>query len=353
MTALVRADIGQILRRARHPHPGLLLARGWPEYVDAEGSRGKSGHVHHVCQQPVPDLYRLAYQRWRQVTVGPSRFRHLYARLEHRLFIGVSAGNTVETGVTTSHSYGMPLIPGSSVKGCAQAYAKHIGVPEEYRAVLFGEDPDSAARAEPSRVAGAGSLVWHDAWWNPDGQESPFVEEIVTTHHQAYYGGEKDEATDFDNPVPNAQVAVQGGFHFVIEGEAAWADLAIRLLTPALAEVGIGAKLAAGYGTMVLDQAATSKAKAEERARAEQYQTPRQRVESRLRAMSPEQLARHFGPELNATRSRYSDEEWGLVPEVAQTLFSDLLGAWAGETKKSNKPRFKARRFLLSLREEG
>ena len=64
-----------------------------------------------------------------------------------------------------------------------------------------------------------------------------------------YYSTEgAQEATDFDSPVPNAQVAVQGSFLFVLEGAAAWFDLAKKMLVDALCTRGIGAKTRAGYG---------------------------------------------------------------------------------------------------------
>jgi hypothetical protein len=140
------------------------------------------------------------------------------------------------------------MIPGSTAKGCAHAYAKATGLPPEYRAVLFGEDEESAKGS--NRLPGAACLIWHDAWWNPDSSTKPFVREIVTTHHMKYYAGETDEATDFDSPVPNAQIAAQGSFCFAIEGPYAWTRLGIDLLEKALRETGIGAKRAAGYGVM-------------------------------------------------------------------------------------------------------
>ena len=94
-----------------------------------------------------------------------------------------------------------------------------------------------------------GYLVWHDAWWIPEGNTKPFVGEVVTVHHQEYYGG-RGEATDFDSPVPNQQLAVQGSFYFVVEGDIRWVALAIRLLRDTLQQQGIGAKRAAGYGFM-------------------------------------------------------------------------------------------------------
>jgi CRISPR-associated protein Cmr6 len=67
-------------------------------------------------------------------------------------------------------------------------------------------------------------------------------------HHPEYYKEGKQAATDFDSPIPAPQIAVQGSFYFVIEGDPAWSKLAKRLLEKGLSERGIGAKRSSGYG---------------------------------------------------------------------------------------------------------
>lgn len=118
--------------------------------------------------------------------------------------------------------------------------------------VLFGTDSDD-------ENADAGYLIWHDAWWIPqitgDGKlatgkdkNQPFVGEIVTVHHQQYYNGDLPEALDIENPIPNQQIAIQGSFYFVIEGESRWVEFAQMLLQDMLVEQGMGAKGSNGYG---------------------------------------------------------------------------------------------------------
>ena len=103
----------------------------------------------------------------------------------------------------------------------------------------------------------SGLLTFHDAWWVPESADRPLVPEIVTTHHPEYYGQDgRTPATDFDSPVPNAQIAVHGAFRFVIEGPpaiegplpAAWLVLAEQILVAALSTRGAGAKTRTGYG---------------------------------------------------------------------------------------------------------
>ena len=171
------------------------------------------------------------------------------AALSGRLYIGVTRDNALETGVTTSHSYGMPVIPGSAVKGLCRAAARKIGIDEKAEIWMFGNQPGNDADAESEADTEIGGLIFHDAWWAGDANDKPFIAEIVTPHHTEYYGSEgTTEATDFDTPVPANQIAVTGKFYFVIEGDAAWAGEAAKLLQAALAQIGIGGKRSSGYG---------------------------------------------------------------------------------------------------------
>ena len=254
-TDLMRAALRPYYRNPQDAHPGLLIQRGYERYDrdSEEGREAKSAHIRKICAIPPGAFYRHAYQRWRQTTANTLRFKPLELALQPqtRLFIGLTGGGMLETGCAISHSYGMPYIPGSSVKGVVRAHvhqspfaAQHPEVVDE----LFG----AAADPEQGHPEGlAGLVVFHDAWWVPDveGVPTPFVEEIVTSHHLDYYGQEGAvDASDLDSPIPNAQIAVRGRFLFVLEGEPAWRGLAEQMLLAALSERGIGAKTRTGYG---------------------------------------------------------------------------------------------------------
>jgi CRISPR-associated protein Cmr6 len=352
MVQLVRQSAAPAVRDARNSHAGLLVTSGWLRHEAAQAGgepAPKDRHVALICATQASELYRLAYRRWEKATSEPARFRGWYGKLAQRMMIGLSTGGALETGVTTHHTYGMPMIPGSSVKGVAQAHALRLGVSAAYRAVLFGEDEATATAG--GRAAGAGSLVWHDAWWCP-GQEGelPFVAEVVTVHHKEYYAG-TGQASDFDSPVPNAQIAVQGGFYFVVEGDPAWSELALQLLRGAVSEAGIGAKRAAGYGFMVDDVQANRRHERAVAECSEAAMNPAERVRARLRSLDEEQLAKQFGPDLNKTLTQYSEEEQLLIPAIALELHGAWIAGWEVETRKTNKARFKARRYFLNMKE--
>ena len=231
----------------RDAHPGLMLQRGLAEHCENDDeSKGK--FIERVCKSTPNDFYRRAYQRWRRVTKDALRFRSVILKLETRLFIGLTGGGMLETGCVISHSHGAPYIPGSGVKGVVNAHARErLGTAEDGRRIcneLFG------APADEDRPAGlSGLIAFHDAWWVPYSAKRPLVHEIVTSHHPDYYGKDgKQSASDFDSPIPNAQVAVHGEFLFVLEGPPAWLPLTEQMLIAALDARGAGAKTRTGYG---------------------------------------------------------------------------------------------------------
>ncbi|MCY3843818.1 MAG: RAMP superfamily CRISPR-associated protein [Acidobacteria bacterium] len=242
-TKLMRAALRPLYEAGTNPHPGLLLQRGLAEHDDDPGIKAK--HVERICRSTASDFYRRAYARWTQATADTTRFRSVNLKLKTRLFIGLTGGGMLETGCAISRPHGTPYIPGSSVKGVVAAHAleRLDGTGDTFRE-LFGARP-----TEDRPDAMSGLIVFHDAWWAPGSAERPLVKEVVTTHHPAYYAEEgATPATDFDSPVPNAQVAAQGAFLFVVEGPTNWLDFAQRMLVSALTTSGAGAKTRAGYG---------------------------------------------------------------------------------------------------------
>lgn len=237
-------------RTPRTAHAGLLLRRGMTHFENGGngGDPGKGGTakrklIERVARLDAPDLYRCAYARWQAATADTARFTRFEAALAGRLYIGVTRESALETGMTVHHAYGMPLIPGSAVKGLARSCARARLPSEHPDAVewLFGPDSENGTEAA------SGGIVFHDAWWVPDGK--PFAAEVVTPHHRGYYNLGKAPATDFDSPVPAPQLAAQGSFLFVLEGDPGWCAVASKLLESGLEELGIGGKRSSGYGS--------------------------------------------------------------------------------------------------------
>jgi CRISPR-associated protein Csx16 len=141
-----------------------------------------------------------------EITSDQLRFRSLRLALESRLFIGLSTGGMLETGCVISHSYGMPYIPGSSIKGAVTSYVRAADFgcahPEVARD-FFGCEP----RKEFSEGL-AGVFTFHDAWWVPGSAKRPMVQEVVTSHHLDYYtaarAGRRQWTWTAPSPVPQA-----------------------------------------------------------------------------------------------------------------------------------------------------
>lgn len=247
MTQLCREKIKPVLANFSNlklgdAHPGLLLTKGMVDFP--EGSKVgeiKAERIREICEIKPSEIYQAAFTRWQSAT---QNFARTEAALVGRLYIGVTRDNALETGVTVSHTYGMPMIPGSAVKGLCRSCAGEWLNNDEAVRYLFGNKWGESAEEKIE----IGGLIFHDAWWIPESGKKPFVPEVVTVHHPEYYKEGKQAATDFDSPIPAPQIAVQGSFYFVIEGEPAWAKLALRLLQQGLANRGIGAKTSSGYG---------------------------------------------------------------------------------------------------------
>lgn len=144
MTDLCRRAVDKLLRQEKFDtvHPGLWLMRGLAKYpqTDEGGGGAKASHLAKMSQFKPSDWYRCAFERWQGITSDMQRFRHCQGRLEGRLYVGVTRDNALETGVTVSHSYGMPMIPGSAVKGVCRAAAREWGMDETTRCWIFGHD---------------------------------------------------------------------------------------------------------------------------------------------------------------------------------------------------------------------
>lgn len=271
MTELVRNDLCDLIPQASDAHAGLLMQRGWSNYIAAnaenQGENGKTKHIHNICEITASSLYQHAYERWLATTRIPTRFARCAMKIEGRLLIGLSSGGALETGCAVHHTYGTPYLPGSSIKGVVRAWAlQNLKEPDALH-YIFGCESDSQQADGLS-----GEIVFHDAWWIPDSggnrhKKQPFAEEVVTVHHPDYYQSNgKIPATDLDSPIPNAMIGVRGSFLFTLECNAAhdntcWLSLTTFMLKQALSNNGIGAKTAAGYGYLKEDSTATERLK--------------------------------------------------------------------------------------------
>lgn len=289
-------------------HPGWFLDYGFEQFrprkaeEDEEGKKKDDGErlgkiLSHLA---VPPIYGAAYDRHRASFDGAETALQEF-RAASRLLAGHGIHSVSESGLKLHHTYGVPLIPGSSLKGIARHYVlrnfagyeganeKEAPIPAAYEcgelngAFLPGPtmDPERAAKLPPEewhtqftafdmlfgRQDFRGVLTFHDAWLIPEGAPpTPFLQDVITPHHEKYNAGEtyrhrgqdlRYPPADWDEPVPVPLVTVKPGCAFLvaIEGPEEWRNLAMDILGRALEREGVGAKTNAGYGRLVPTEA--------------------------------------------------------------------------------------------------
>lgn len=325
MVALVRKKVDAPFRSSNCINPSLLLEKG---LLSLDGENSKKEHLQKLVALPASAEYKTAFNRWFDLTGDDSRFQQAAFTLKNRLLIGMNGNAGLETGCCLSRNYGMPYIPGSSVKGVVRNWANsNLKAFSDDIEELLGTDDSE----QPSRISG--TVTFHDAWWIPKDGGKPFVLDVVTTHHQAYYNGSQDEPSDTDSPIPNHLLAVQGSFLFVLEGDPEAVQTCQRMLEEALEHNGIGAKTAAGYGYMKADLEWSKN----------NLMTSEEILKYEVSQLTEKRLIELFSKDLAKTKERNDLDEF--VKEVIE-VHHDLISSWQRETKKSAKNRYKAYQFL-------
>ncbi|MEM7117792.1 MAG: type III-B CRISPR module RAMP protein Cmr6 [Chloroflexota bacterium] len=195
-------------------------------------------HVQAVSTLTAPPLYEAYFARWK--TALENSDVHLYVgRTRGRQVIGLGGAGVIENGIRLHHTYGVPYLPGSALKGLTAHYA-HNFLAENW------QNDSAAYKFLFGTQTQQGAVTFHDAL--PEAFK--FSSDILTVHHSNYYQ-KGDVPADWDNPVPIPFLTVYGGtFWIPLSGPAEWVETAVIILHGALSELGIGAKTASGYGRM-------------------------------------------------------------------------------------------------------
>jgi len=183
--------------------------------------------------------------------------RRLRADPEWRLAVGLgNRANAHEIGLSLHGSYGWPVIPGSSLKGLAAAWAAASGADQEtVRRILGGPRPGEDPRKPGAAVRG--TVRFLDAI--PAGRPVTVAVDVLTPHVKPYYDAIAQGSAavpapaEYHNPVPVNFLTVSGAFAVDVHGpDAADVGQAVSWLTEAADQLGAGAKTAAGYGYLRL-----------------------------------------------------------------------------------------------------
>lgn len=277
-------------------HPGLVYDVYAPirseAAIETDEDRGKipddlkNAWLSKIADQGVCEDYPNAYKRWRDSFPGE---KQEVVTFKSRLLIGHGNPSGSEVGLTVHRTWGVPVIPGSALKGLTAHYVETVYGPDrdnsdkerdDYRGVtwkerriadgpgevyrcLFGSPPFAKVESNANKAdaGNQGNVVFHDALYVPGScidentkNERPFATDVLTVHHKTYYDGKGATLpNDYDNPTPVGFLTVRPGAQFliVITGLGDWPAFTLARVIEALGEWGVGAKTSLGYGRMI------------------------------------------------------------------------------------------------------
>ncbi len=340
------------LKREGTTHAGLWLDKYLHGLrLDGERSdkeRDPGTWIHELLKDAtgtaVPEGYRSAVERRRTLLqtldggIEGGETRLFVAEATGRIVIGLGTHALRETNITLLHTWGVPHLPGSALKGLASAAAhtfgeatwKKVGEPKRDHALLFGD------------TTLAGCVVFHDAWWMPELHDTslPLDLDVMTVHHPNYYGrGGSEPPADWDEPTPIPFLTARGRYLVALSGSRRWIERASEWLSLGLLELGIGAKTRAGYGRMSLSRMRTQREIEEEIAR--------QQYKHRLVALSNLPVQHKGAPTAKQHIQKLREAIEAGVPRrdiaaIAQTLFQrdpKFWKAWGRDAKRTDEER--------------
>lgn len=226
-------------------HAGLWLDKYMSSFQE---SNAKRDLVEQVSKRISP-LYKDFFHRWEQ-TLEKAGAKTRKAEVKGRLAINLGAEAVLETSISLNHTYGVPYIPGSALKGLAAHYANNCLDPANW-----GEDSE-AFLILFGNPTGSGHVRFFDALYVPNSgfQHQALWPDVITVHHPKYYRGEQVPPADWDSPTPIPFLSATGEYLVALAGPDEWVKAAFDILKLALEEEGIGAKTSSGYGRMILEE---------------------------------------------------------------------------------------------------
>ncbi|MBZ4423281.1 type III-B CRISPR module RAMP protein Cmr6 [Myxococcus sp. RHSTA-1-4] len=200
-----------------------------------------------------PEGYAVAFTRWKD-TLRQTPTVWFTARAEGRVLVGHGNASPTGVGLTLHHTWGVPVLSGSALKGLLSGYV---------RAVFDAKEVEETCHRLFGVREGAGEVLFHDALWvsrRTGADEGPamLARDVLTVHQRTWYEG-RGWPNDHDAPNPVAFLSVRPGSRFLVAlglAPGAGADGAELLrwaaarLSEALKHWGIGGKTAAGYGRL-------------------------------------------------------------------------------------------------------
>jgi len=199
-------------------------------------------------------LTQSAYARWHTM-MSAMQVTRFDATLDWRMVIGLGGETILETDITLHHLYGIPIIPGSALKGLTRAYV--TGEIDEHKSKRIEDDDETVNRIFGTQK-GAGTVLFFDAM--PSHGTANFVLDIMNPHYPGYYSSLQSNniiaPTNDQQPNPVVFLTVEKTkFTFALAARNPNdtehkddLDKAKKWLQEALQKYGVGGKTSAGYG---------------------------------------------------------------------------------------------------------
>jgi len=189
-------------------------------------------------------LYKDFFTAWKEM-LEKYQAQTQAAKVLNRLAINLGEESILETNIALQHSYGVPFIPGSALKGLAAHFASQNLGPDwgkdspAYKTMFGGEDD-------------GGIVTFFDALYIPGSYENDrmIAKDVITVHHAEYYQNAEKPPADWDSTTIIPFLTAVGSFLVALAGEKAWVEKAFKILEYALEHEGVGAKTNSGYGRM-------------------------------------------------------------------------------------------------------
>lgn len=237
----------QLPSNNQSPHAGLWLDKFLTGHDESsEEAKPATQLVKEVSEINQPAGYEQFYNRWLE-TLAKLGVKPRPITVNGRLAIGLGQASVIETSLTLHHTYGVPVIPGSALKGLASTYA------DQYLANSIWRKGEKAHNALFGTVSRAGVVTFFDALPEPGKSNWKIHPDVITVHHPDYYQGKSKPPADWDSPTPIPFLTVTGTFLVALQpapGADGWEEVAYGILDQAMTELGVGAKTSSGYGRM-------------------------------------------------------------------------------------------------------
>lgn len=168
----------------------------WIEFNNGYKERGSKKNNEIIYKEKISLIYEQMRRRtdliiqmfgnrgYSEVLTGDGKGIYVRSRRNSRLIVGLGEPSVKETGLCVDFLYGMPILPGTAIKGVFRHFCEdklEAGTPERERIEnWFGNEKHE------------GELIFLDSI----PEKYSIVEDVISNHYQSYYQGENNYPTE-------------------------------------------------------------------------------------------------------------------------------------------------------------